>query len=168
MDYSQLPHDPEHPAGESPWNTSPHAPRTGFPVAQSGDSEPSTPFLHSQTDTGSALPTPSEGDMAGQQEQRLSQARTENGDSGPAAHQSQRQPPHDAAEVYDRYKPIGPHDVGSPARPSSSGRQPQSRQTTNAQPTTPRTPGHYKLQAKITGLERTGRKDPVLRFDVYV
>ena len=26
----------------------------------------------------------------------------------------------------------------------------------------------YKLQAKITGLERTGRKDPILRFDVHV
>lgn len=26
----------------------------------------------------------------------------------------------------------------------------------------------YKLTAKVTGLERNGRKDPVLRFDVYV
>ena len=26
----------------------------------------------------------------------------------------------------------------------------------------------YKLQAKITGLERTGRKDPILRFDIHV
>ena len=26
----------------------------------------------------------------------------------------------------------------------------------------------YRLHAKITGLERTGRKDPVLRFDVHV
>lgn len=26
----------------------------------------------------------------------------------------------------------------------------------------------YRLQAKITGLERTGRKDPILRFDVHV
>ena len=26
----------------------------------------------------------------------------------------------------------------------------------------------YKLQAKVTGLERTGRKDSILRFDVYV
>jgi hypothetical protein len=26
----------------------------------------------------------------------------------------------------------------------------------------------YKLQGKITALERTGKKDPVLRFDVYV
>ncbi|KKY22673.1 putative vacuolar protein sorting-associated protein vps17 [Phaeomoniella chlamydospora] len=32
---------------------------------------------------------------------------------------------------------------------------------------TPRTVPQYKLQAKITALERTGRKDPVLRFDVY-
>ncbi len=32
-----------------------------------------------------------------------------------------------------------------------------------------RPPGpQYKLQAKITGLERTGKKDPVLRFDVHV
>lgn len=27
---------------------------------------------------------------------------------------------------------------------------------------------NYKLQAKITGLERSGKKDPILRFDVYV
>jgi hypothetical protein len=26
----------------------------------------------------------------------------------------------------------------------------------------------FKLQAKITGLERNGRKDPILKFDVYV
>ena len=26
----------------------------------------------------------------------------------------------------------------------------------------------YKLQAKITGLERTGKKDPAIRFDVHV
>lgn len=35
--------------------------------------------------------------------------------------------------------------------------QPQQQQTSQ-----------YKLQAKITGLERTGRKDPILRFDVHV
>jgi hypothetical protein len=26
----------------------------------------------------------------------------------------------------------------------------------------------YKLQAKLTGLERTGKKDLILRFDVHV
>lgn len=40
-----------------------------------------------------------------------------------------------------------------------------------AQPKEPRRQqqaSQYKLQAKITGLERTGRKDPILRFDVHV
>jgi hypothetical protein len=31
-----------------------------------------------------------------------------------------------------------------------------------------RTVPAYKLQAKITGLERTGKKDPILKFDVHV
>jgi len=35
--------------------------------------------------------------------------------------------------------------------------------------TTPQRPQvHYKLQAKVNGLERSGRKDPILRFDVHV
>ncbi len=32
----------------------------------------------------------------------------------------------------------------------------------------PRHGPQYKLQGKVTGLERPGRKDPILRFDVYV
>lgn len=41
---------------------------------------------------------------------------------------------------------------------------PAARQPQHAQPQGPQ----YKLQAKITGLERTGRKDPILRFDIHV
>ena len=29
-------------------------------------------------------------------------------------------------------------------------------------------PPQYKLQAKVTALERTGKKDPAIRFDVHV
>ena len=29
-------------------------------------------------------------------------------------------------------------------------------------------PPQYKLQAKVTGLERVGKKDPSIRFDVHV
>jgi len=29
-------------------------------------------------------------------------------------------------------------------------------------------PPQYKLQAKVNGLERSGRKDTILRFDIYV
>lgn len=38
---------------------------------------------------------------------------------------------------------------------------------TARQPQPPQGP-QYKLQAKITGLERAGRKDPIMRFDVHV
>jgi hypothetical protein len=44
--------------------------------------------------------------------------------------------------------------------------EPQRYHQTNRQVQQPQP--HYKLQAKITGLERTGRKDPILRFDVHV
>jgi hypothetical protein len=46
-----------------------------------------------------------------------------------------------------------------PQRYHGAGRQSQQAQAPAPQ---------YKLQAKITGLERTGRKDPILRFDVHV
>lgn len=46
--------------------------------------------------------------------------------------------------------------------PEPSRNHPQGRQAQETQIP------QYKLQAKITGLERTGRKDPILRFDVHV
>jgi len=45
--------------------------------------------------------------------------------------------------------------------------EPQRYHPATRQPQQPQGP-QYKLQAKITGLERTGRKDPILRFDVHV
>jgi hypothetical protein len=65
---------------------------------------------------------------------------------------------------------------GAQAGEPASGQQPQSTarsegparyQTGARQNTRPPAPA-YKLQGKITALERTGKKDPVLRFDVYV
>ena len=47
--------------------------------------------------------------------------------------------------------------LAEPSRSHPQGRQAQETQGPQ-----------YKLQAKITGLERTGRKDPILRFDVHV
>ncbi|KAJ5665049.1 uncharacterized protein N7477_007497 [Penicillium maclennaniae] len=49
------------------------------------------------------------------------------------------------------------YESQSPARYQTGLRQPNSR------PAAP----VYKIQAKITGLERTGKKDPILRFDVH-
>lgn len=49
--------------------------------------------------------------------------------------------------------------------PSSTATDAQSEDA--QQPRKPPQP-QFRLQAKITGLERTGKKDPILRFDVHV
>jgi hypothetical protein len=71
--------------------------------------------------------------------------------------------------------PSEPHQ--EPA-PESEQPQPSSQATVRqpAAPTLKQAPAkrtrqerpHYKLQAKITGLERNSRKDPLFKFDVYV
>jgi hypothetical protein len=53
-------------------------------------------------------------------------------------------------------------------RPSQVQRQEAQRSQPQGRPTQEGKALQYKLQAKITGLERTGRKDPILRFDVHV
>ncbi|KAM0250060.1 hypothetical protein ACHAQJ_008753 [Trichoderma viride] len=75
----------------------------------------------------------------------------------------------------------GGHDEATLAAPSESGAisqsagyegPPQPTAATDAQsedaqqPRKPPQP-QFRLQAKITGLERTGKKDPILRFDVH-
>jgi hypothetical protein len=54
------------------------------------------------------------------------------------------------------------HDL-PPKSPADQAHNQQGQQ----QPQGRRQP-QFKLVAKITGLERTGRKDPILRFDVHV
>lgn len=56
-------------------------------------------------------------------------------------------------------------EQGAPQQHAQGQPQPQAGQ--EQQPRRQTQP-QYKLQAKITGLERTGRKDPILRFDVHV
>lgn len=62
-----------------------------------------------------------------------------------------------------------------PALPTEPESQPeeqqqQHQQQQQGQAQEPRRPAkpQFKLQAKVTGLERTGKKDPILRFDVHV
>ncbi|KAL7789542.1 vacuolar protein sorting-associated protein Vps17 [Trichoderma ceciliae] len=55
-----------------------------------------------------------------------------------------------------------PQSAGSEGAPQSTEAQSEDAQ----QPRKPPQP-QFRLQAKITGLERTGKKDPILRFDVH-
>jgi len=66
------------------------------------------------------------------------------GEQGSAQHQHQH--PAEQRPEAQRHRPTGPA-----GKPGQRANLPQ-----------------YKLEAKITGLERTGRKDPILRFDVHV
>ncbi len=166
MDYSSLQDDPEHPTESSPWSTSPRVTRSGF-LPQSGSD------LQSSDTSGGAF-TSSEQDLRQSQSSltdhevsspeasaRFPSAKDflpENGETastpnferraeyGAPGYGGQPQPYQARPELAG-----GPNRYSSAGRPVSRGAAPQ-----------------YKLQAKITGLERTGRKDLILRFDVHV
>ncbi|KAL5041910.1 hypothetical protein BDW71DRAFT_211667 [Aspergillus fruticulosus] len=140
MDYSSISQDP---AGASPW-ASPRATEATYPPSSASDI-PSSPLPPHQSPYDAA------------------------GDSQPA----------EAAE----HKAPGVGDVGTPSlseRIQSSHigetgyaaeQQPRSqvspRYQTGARQNARQPAPVYKIQAKITGLERTGKKDPILRFDVH-
>lgn len=163
MDYAASIHDADNPAAASPWGaspaTSPKHSRTGSYPPSEGPSSP-TPY--------SGHPTGRYGqddDLGGGTYNRPESSA---GDSTAA---SDGIGP-DAAEVVtsqtkEQQKYLG-QDQPPPKTTQPQRHEPQryhgaARHTPSAPPQQ-----QYKLQAKITGLERTGRKDPILRFDVHV
>ena len=152
MDYSSIPNDPDHPAGASPWgSTSPRVDRT-FPTM---GEPPSSPLNSHGTDREGHGSSQNEGAGADQRSsspdlsERLQGAQLGDPDyvEGPpfaygnhGYNHGQQQPQSQAPARYQ------------------TGTRPQARQNTPK----------YRLQAKIAGLERVGKKDPVLRFDVHV
>lgn len=147
MDYSAISHA-DHPPGSSPWD-SPGADRTTFTPSNNNDvpSSPLPPQDHSPYDADHQPETPNpqqprESDSPNLSE-RLQSAQL--GDPDYAV----EQPP------YGTQNPQQQSQI--PARYQTGARQ------------HPKQPAPvYRIQAKITGLERTGKKDPVLRFDVHV
>jgi hypothetical protein len=149
MDYSA-----EH-AGASPWASSPDASRTSF-----GDAPPGS--------------VPRE-DLPGPAMHEEHHGQDANGQ--PYAYPEQHEQQHPAWTPEQRqqqqYQYQQQHHHASHDQQRSSGeenRRPQSARYHNVHHQQPRQQHmpQYKLQAKITGLERTGKKDPILRFDVYV
>lgn len=168
MDYSSLPTDSDHPAGTSPWQSSPQPnSRPSFNATESARlsstvSQHSSYINTSQRRSDEDV-SDQETSIDGSYPQHLGEngASTENG-SSPEISQSvqpsddqgfrqQQQPQHRHPQSQQQQRATGPN------RYHGTNRPPQ-RQT----------PPQYKLQAKIVGLERTGRKDPVLRFMVQV
>jgi hypothetical protein len=150
MDYSASIHETEDPAA-SPWGnppgSSPQHDHTTFP-SLTGDA-PVPPFPY----------TPQSPNGLGQGGE---DSFPQSGVATPSAGGG-----HDAATLAA--------SLGPGAIPQAAGYEgaPQPTAATDAQsedaqqPRKPPQP-QFRLQAKITGLERTGKKDPILRFDVHV
>lgn len=144
MDYSSISQDPDHPTGASPW-ASPRATEPAYPPSSTSDIPPSPlPPQHQ---------SPYEADGSSQPGEAVDSRAPGEGDIGSPSLSEQVQNTH-----------IG--ETGQPGEQQARSQVPARYQGTrqNARQPAP----VYKIQAKITGLERTGKKDPILRFDVHV
>lgn len=152
MDYSA--NDADHPGGVDPWASSPQHNRQSFGQPPTTDI-PSSPLPPQASPYGQG--SEQYGYIGDQDAQVRPGTASENGDhqqrpstadqDAPSSPQQQQQQPSQAQH-----------------QASSQGNQPQRYHGNRPQ----RQQQHYKLQAKVTGLERNGKKDPIIRFDVYV
>jgi hypothetical protein len=126
--------------GSSPWASSPRHNRSSF--------EPPTSDI-----PPSPLPTSPYGE-----DSREHQQESESGDHAPARESPQRN------QSYGRQG----QQSQSPTRGQEHALRHEPQRYHHGARQQRQQPPQYKLSAKITGLERTGRKDPILRFDVYV
>ena len=176
MDYSQLSNDGDHPAGSSPWQSSPHLTnRTGYNF-NTGNSQASSPIATS-THNGahserSSHEYASEGDTLVQDDGEYTESEGPMENRGSPDLSTRLQSPPLTEQGFDD-QPYNHHQhqyQGSqPRQPSYQQQQKPGVQARHQSGNRPRqSVPQYKLQAKITGLERTGRKDPILRFDVHV
>ena len=171
MDYSAVPGE-DHLQGSSPWgSSSPRASRTNF-TAPTPDSP--EPFRSASDSPPGPIPR---SDYPAEQDDTLTSsggigaaeqtATPFGGESlGPAIEDSRRQQDGDMKAPDAGYQPAqGPPQQHQHQHQPQQGRPGQGRHPNARQQ---RPIPQYKLQAKVTALERSGRKDPILRFDVYV
>ena len=179
MDYSQLPNDPDHPPGTSPWQTSPRQSRGESVVNSVGGSEPPSPIARNSS-YRSGAPTQSQEhgsdqgtlvaesrEYLGAEESEPSEAPTENG-SSPDLSTRLQSPPLTEGEFSSQQQQYLQQQQQQQLQQAYQQQQRPSRYQSGRGPTQRQNVPQHKLQAKITGLERTGRKDPILRFDVHV
>ena len=158
MDYSAVLPGEEHP-GNSPWASSPDHNRAAFEQPPGGEIPPTTLPESMYTSTGEASPA-----FESQQSPPPSPP-SANGEH----HQSQQattdQPSEQRQQQQQQQQQQAPYDT----QPTPTQQHSRS-QRYHGQTGRPRSSQHprYKLQAKVTGLERTAKKDPIIRFDVYV
>ena len=142
-------------SGSSPWASSPDASRTSFQSDVPRADLPG-PAMHQEGEAGGSG-SAHEGDE--HREQRHSYQAQPGGWSPEQQHQWQQ---HQQQSQQVPVQPDGQRGSGE------ENRRPQSARYHNVPPQQRQHMPQYKLQAKIMGLERSGKKDPILKFDVYV
>jgi hypothetical protein len=149
MDYSAVAGE-EHPEA-SPWASSPQHNKPAFEVPHASDIPPS-PYA------GLASPQQPEHDGPPFQSEPPSAASapSENGES--RHQQEQNQPPYNPQQQQQQQQQ---QSQSPPLQQHPRGQRYHGQAARRVRP-------QYKLQAKITGLERSGKKDIIVRFDVYV
>lgn len=165
MDYRSSIPDDENP-GASPWGSSP-------PVSPRRNLERQAPsFRYEQQSSGEGgfgVEDHGEGPFNPSQASSASHATTDTS-FNPSAESSQQEQAdfsdntehhQSQASTQEQNHPSAQHQQNSDGDNASHDQSQQQQPRRSNQP-------QYKLQAKITGLERTGRKDPILRFDVHV
>ena len=170
MDYSATLHDDEHPAGASPWG-SPGSPQTSRTFSAATD-PPSLQYRDfvSQTPSDGLAHEQEHGEGgfgSGEHEYRRPDTASTVSTTGDDARTEVPTPSHAGTAEGQRsseQEQVPPsQESQDPSRTSDDAAASQG----GAQARKAPRPA-LKLQAKITGLERTGRKDPILRFDVHV
>ncbi|KAI1308168.1 hypothetical protein F5Y03DRAFT_351524 [Xylaria venustula] len=162
MDYRSSIPDDEAAAGASPWGSPPATPqRNATSYGSISSSQSPTPYQYGGREPGNGFAHEDSGIDAFRRPNTASS--TASATEYNASEQSEpSQQPGLGSESQTDAPPQQPPQGESSDNGSSNAQGIQQAQ----QPRRPPGP-QYKLQAKITGLERTGKKDPVLRFDVH-
>ena len=140
-------------AGTSPWASSPEASRTSLSNEVPRDDLPGPAYQASQGGSEAAGSSAANGDDYGSS--RYGQP----GSWSPEQQQQQWQGNQSHQQQQQQQQSQGP---------AEENRRPQSARYHGVPPQQRQHVPQYKLQAKITGMERSGKKDPILRFDVHV
>ncbi|KAL2820529.1 hypothetical protein BDW59DRAFT_150652 [Aspergillus cavernicola] len=149
MDYSGISQDPDHPTGASPW-ASPRTPEATYAPSSTSEIPPSPlPPQHQ---------SPYDADRDSQSAGVVESRTPREGEVGSPSLSERVQNTHIAEIGY------AAEQAASPNQPRS---QPPARYQTGVRQNARQPAPVYKIQAKITALERTGKKDPILRFDVH-
>lgn len=163
MDYSAIPHDPDHPVGASPWASSPDQAR---PIGVFPNVDQAPDDAAQQSPTRTSAPTSST-IIGNPNVPSLAIPKQLNDHEPNDQSPFESQPPlAQAPSSLQQPRPgrfVPPATRGSESRNAASGRHHNTGPQQGQQPQT-----QYRMIAKITTIERTGKKDSILRFDVQV